>query len=174
MSEEGGGASRSTDPAAGSSAATDVSLREYFNEKINSDRKLNNERFLFGGVLGSVIWFFIERHLAELNHENARVASVTERSVSQDTYDANEQQRKKEADELREWRKQKDQEATQGVSREEFNRDVKGDKRQSFDTTTKLIALGVSIVVVGLALLNYQALHNQPVVVTPTVTAPTK
>lgn len=29
MSEEGGGASRSTDPAAGSSAATDVSLREY-------------------------------------------------------------------------------------------------------------------------------------------------
>lgn len=29
MSDEGGGASRSTDPAAGSSAATDISLREY-------------------------------------------------------------------------------------------------------------------------------------------------
>lgn len=29
MSEDGGGASRSTDPAAGSSAATDVSLREH-------------------------------------------------------------------------------------------------------------------------------------------------
>lgn len=29
MTDEGGGASRSTDPAAGSSAATDISLREY-------------------------------------------------------------------------------------------------------------------------------------------------
>jgi vacuolar-type H+-ATPase subunit H len=30
MSDEGGGASRSTEPAAGTSAATDISIREYF------------------------------------------------------------------------------------------------------------------------------------------------
>lgn len=41
---EGGGASRSTESAAGSSAATDVSLREFFNEKIASlDRHLTHE-----------------------------------------------------------------------------------------------------------------------------------
>jgi TolA-binding protein len=34
--DAGGGASRSTDPAAGSSAATDVSLREFLTDKINS------------------------------------------------------------------------------------------------------------------------------------------
>lgn len=39
MTETGGGASRSTDPAAGSSAATDVSLREYIGSQIaNLDR----------------------------------------------------------------------------------------------------------------------------------------
>ena len=37
MNEEiGGGASRSTDPAAGSSAATDVSLREYLGNRIEA------------------------------------------------------------------------------------------------------------------------------------------
>ena len=36
MNEEGGGASRTTDPAAGTSSATDVSLREYLSARINS------------------------------------------------------------------------------------------------------------------------------------------
>jgi hypothetical protein len=36
---EGGGASRTTDPAAGSSAATDVSLREYLSQQIQSLRE---------------------------------------------------------------------------------------------------------------------------------------
>ena len=35
MIEEGGGASRTTDPAAGTSSATDVSLREYLGARIN-------------------------------------------------------------------------------------------------------------------------------------------
>jgi hypothetical protein len=39
MSEEGGGASRSTDPAAGTSQATDVSLREYLMAAIESSRR---------------------------------------------------------------------------------------------------------------------------------------
>ena len=42
--EEGGGASRSTDPAAGSSAATDVSLREFVMQSMRDlDRHLSNE-----------------------------------------------------------------------------------------------------------------------------------
>lgn len=45
MSEEGGGgASRTTDPAVGSSAATDVSLREHVTGKIDAlDRHLTHE-----------------------------------------------------------------------------------------------------------------------------------
>ena len=35
MNEEGGGASKTTDPAAGTSSATDVSLREYLGARIN-------------------------------------------------------------------------------------------------------------------------------------------
>jgi hypothetical protein len=44
--DEGGGASRSTDPAAGSSAATDVSLREHFEALRQCDRELARERML--------------------------------------------------------------------------------------------------------------------------------
>ena len=44
MQDEGGGASRTTDPAAGSSAATDVSLREHVSLKIEAlDRHLSAE-----------------------------------------------------------------------------------------------------------------------------------
>ena len=39
MTEEGGGASRSTDPAAGTSAATDVSLREFLMQAIEASRR---------------------------------------------------------------------------------------------------------------------------------------
>ena len=44
MNDEGGGASRSTDPAAGTSSATDVSLREYLGTRIDSlDRHVTAE-----------------------------------------------------------------------------------------------------------------------------------
>jgi hypothetical protein len=44
VSDRGGGASRSTDPASGSSAATDVSLREHVTLLVNSlDRHLTSE-----------------------------------------------------------------------------------------------------------------------------------
>ena len=44
MTDEGGGASRSTDPAAGSSAATDVSLREFVAIRIDAlDRHVTSE-----------------------------------------------------------------------------------------------------------------------------------
>lgn len=44
MSDQGGGASRSTDPASGTSAATDVSLREYVGTRLESlDRHITAE-----------------------------------------------------------------------------------------------------------------------------------
>lgn len=44
MNDEGGGASRSTDPASGTSSATDVSLREYVATRLDSlDRILTAE-----------------------------------------------------------------------------------------------------------------------------------
>ena len=39
MSTQGGGASRSTDPASGTSSATDVSLREFLMQAINDSRR---------------------------------------------------------------------------------------------------------------------------------------
>lgn len=44
MEDQGGGASRSTDPAYGSSSGTDVSLREYINASTNAlDRHFTSE-----------------------------------------------------------------------------------------------------------------------------------
>ena len=43
--DEGGGASRTTDPAAGTSTATDVSLREYLTALINAAEKRSDARF---------------------------------------------------------------------------------------------------------------------------------
>lgn len=171
MSEEGGGASRTTDPAAGSSAATDVSLLEFILAVIRGDRQRYNERFMFLGTLGAVIWFFIERHMGQLNYANARLKEQQDGSVSSDTYRANEQQRDKESEELGSWRKEVDRDRTQSISRDEFNRDVKGEKRSSIDTGTKLIAVAVSVVVLLLGILNYQALHHFTTP-TPTVTTP--
>jgi len=45
MGVEGGGASRTTDPAAGTSAATDVSLREYFMALLRAEQLRSDERF---------------------------------------------------------------------------------------------------------------------------------
>ena len=45
MSDPGGGASFTTDPAAGTSAATDVSLREYLTALINGVEERSDERF---------------------------------------------------------------------------------------------------------------------------------
>lgn len=47
MNEEGGGASRSTDPAAGTSSATDVSLREFVTLMVQAEMVRVNERFHF-------------------------------------------------------------------------------------------------------------------------------
>lgn len=184
VSEDGGGgASRTTDPAAGSSAATDVSLREYLAVRIADGQRQTTERFGFVLAIGAIIWFFIERHLAQLNNSHERLDHAVAQNVSSDTYEANEQQRDKEAAELGEWRKSIDKAGTQSVSRDEFQRDTKSDRRGSLDTGTKIvaaivgvIALLISAVVLALAVVNYQALHHTtdtPPATTVTVPAAT-
>lgn len=187
MNEEGGGASRSTEPAAGTSSATDVALKEYLsekigrtNERIENDRTTNRDRFAFVAVIGGVIWFFIERHLADLNHENARVAKVSENSVSSDTYKANEQQRKSEQDKLDLRLAKYDENFTRTLSREDLTRETKGEARsQSADrvalrnsNSNQLRAIAAAIAV-ALTLLTYATLHYRPAPAAPTQTVTT-
>jgi len=167
--DEGGGASRSTDPAVGTSSATDVSLREYLNEKIDSDRQTNRERFGFLIALGCTIWFFIERHLKELNHENARVAKVSENSVSQDTYTANQAQHKAELVKLDEWQERVDAALGRGVVREEYQTETKTDRRGSWSTGMQIAATGAAVLVALLLVFTtYRAL--KPVATSPAAT----
>lgn len=175
MSDLGGGASRSTDPASGTSSATDVSLREFVGQAIGYERIIN--RVLVGGLaaLGIYSWTEVQRRLTNLNHESDRITAAQAASVSADTYRANEEQRKKEAEELRVWRKEQDTARNQSVNREEYAKDARGEKRAGIDTTTKVIGAAAVAVIVLLGILNYQALHRTPMVVTPTVTtAPSK
>jgi hypothetical protein len=174
---DGGGASRTTEPAAGTSAATDVSIREYFEALRRNDSAKSRERLAWLVAVGGIVWFEIQRRLENLNHENARILAAQERSVSSDTYQANEQQRKSESQELAEWRKDVDRDRTQSISRDEFQRDTKSDRHSSIDTTTKIIGAILAAAVLLLGILNYTALHHvtdtPPVTVTvPTTAAP--
>jgi len=114
-----------------------------------------------GGVVafGAFAWSEIQRRLVNLNHENARILAAQSASVSADTYTANEQQRRDETVKLDEWRKDVDRDRAKTVTREEFLRDTKTEKRAGIDTTTKVVGAFIAACVLGLALLNYQALH---------------
>lgn len=178
--DPGGGASRSTDPAAGSSAATDVSLREYLseritrtNERIEADRTTNRDRFAFAAIIGGVIWFFIERHLGDLNHENARVAKVSENSVSADTYKANEQQRKSEQDKLDDKLATYDQKWTETVTRDDLTRETRGDRVALRDSNSNQLRAIAAVIAVALSLLTYATLHYRPAGAPPTQTVTT-
>lgn len=140
--DPGGGASRSTDPAAGSSAATDVSLREFFAGEIARVR----ERFMWMLALGGVIWFFIERHLAELNHENARVASIAAQTVSEDTYKSDKARTDDERDKLDVWRSGVDEKFTKSLTRDDLSRETKGNRQI---VTGQLIAIVTAVGVIG-------------------------
>ena len=150
--DPGGGASRSTDPASGTSTATDVSLREYVAMQIGYERR--GSWMLIGGVFafGAFAWSEIQRRLVNLNHEAARIQAAQSASVSADTYKANEQQRESEAAELQAWRKEVDRDRTQSVSREELTRETRGD-RQIF--TGNVIALLGIVALIGAALLGH-------------------
>jgi hypothetical protein len=152
---EGGGASRSTDPAAGTSSATDVSLREV----VTSWRKDDNARVLerFGWLIALIgtIWFFIERHLAELNHENARVATIAAATVSEDTYKSDKARTDDERDKLDDWRASVDEKFTKSLTRDDLSRETKGDRQI---LTGNLLAL-VSLLAVVSGVIGHYLFH---------------
>lgn len=171
--ETGGGASRTTDPAAGTSAATDVSLLEYVIALRSGDWRTWKAVAFGVCAFGAFAWSEIQRRLEILNHENARLLVQQQSTVSQDTYKANESQRKEALDDLSEWRKSVDKTLTQSVSREELSRETRDDHRAGISTTTAMIGAVIAALVLGLSVLNYTALHNnKPITQTQTVTVP--
>jgi phage-related minor tail protein len=66
----GGGASRSTDPAAGTSSATDISLREYFEALRHSDDKVAQWIFRF--------YEERDRRINEVNIEREKALKIKE------------------------------------------------------------------------------------------------
>ncbi len=165
----GGGASRTTDPAAGTSSATDVSLRELIASWRHDDRGRERERFGWFVAMGAIVWFFIERHLADLNHENARILKQQESTVSADTYAANEQQRDKEAEQLRDWRKEVDAALQSTVNRDEFQRDNKTDRRATSSNAWTWIggAIGVIGFAVAMTAIAIGIFHSQQPTIVP-------
>ncbi len=97
--EEGGGASRSTDPAAGTSSATDVSLREYLTALIMASEERSNARF--EAMKETVETAFAtaqtaitkadaatEKRFEGVNEFRAALADQTANNISRETLDA--------------------------------------------------------------------------------------
>jgi hypothetical protein len=68
--DEGGGASLTTDPAAGTSAATDISLREYFEALRHSDDKVDQWIYRF--------YEERDRRYSEVNIEREKALKIKE------------------------------------------------------------------------------------------------
>lgn len=170
---EGGGASRTTDPASGSSSATDVSLREFTGMQIGYERQ--SSRLLVGFItaLGAFAWSQIQRRLEILNHENARVATIAEQTVSSDTYSSDSARRDDEREKLDDWRAKVDEKFTQSVTKEEVRQDQKMGQRYTIDTSTKVIAVVIAAAVLLIGGLNYAALHHTTITPPTTVTVTT-
>lgn len=169
--EEGGGASLTTDPAAGSSTGTDVSLKEHMLVRVRYESQIT--KFLVGFVLavGAFAWAMIQRRLEILNHENARIASVTENTVSSDTYKSDESRRSAERDKLDVWRQQVDSDRTQTITRSEYQRETKQDSRAGITVTTAVVGVFLTLAAIIITSLSiYLATHDTPKVEVPTVT----
>lgn len=144
---EGGGASRTTEPAGGSSSATDVSLREHIGMQIAYERRGVWMLCGFGVALGTFGWSQIQRRLENLNHENARISAVTDNTVSSDTYDSDKSRTDDERDKLDTWRASVDEKFTKAITRDDLSRETKGDRQ--IVTGQLLALLGVVAVAAG-------------------------
>ncbi len=140
-----------------------VPLREYLAALRDSDSHRSQERLYWLASVGVIVWFEIQRRLEILNHENARLLAQQERSVSKDTYDANEQQRRSEQADLAAWRKDVDTDRTQSVTRDEFQHDYREQRQGIFQNRASVVALALTFVLVVLALLAYIATHHSTV-----------
>jgi hypothetical protein len=140
---------------------------------MDSDRSHGRERFYWLIGLGSIVWFEIQRRLENLNHENARILAAQETSISKDTYDANEEQRKAEQANLESWRKEVDKDRTTSISREEFQQDTRTQRRSQVDLSTRVASAVIALVVAVIILLTYIAAHRTSPTPIPTVTVTT-
>lgn len=170
----GGGASRTTDPASGSSSATDVSLREFVGMQIGYERRGVLQLVGFAFALGVFAWSQIQRRLEILNHENERVGNILKNTVSSDTYLSDETRRSDERTKLDGWRGDVDTKFTQSVTKEEVKDDVKGGRRSDADLATRIGQLLVAVLALAVTVIAVTyAVHrpdSSPVVVTVTTT----
>jgi len=169
--DEGGGASRSTDPASGSSAATDFFIRASLTEKIEGDRRLLRVGAALVGALAVTTWFEIQRRLENLNHEAARIQSAQNASVSADTYKSDQSRLSADRAKREDWEKNVNEKLTTAASREDVEKSVKGDRQTN--TGLWLVVAGIIVAVVIAAVTIGVARQNAPVVTTPTVTVTT-
>lgn len=88
MIEEGGGASKSTDPAAGSSAATDVSLREHLTMMVMNFERRVDERFAAMQRAIDVAFQASESRLDSVNEFRAQLGDQTRTFVTREVLDA--------------------------------------------------------------------------------------
>jgi 16S rRNA C1402 (ribose-2'-O) methylase RsmI len=88
MDEQGGGASRSTDPAAGTSAATDVSLREHVTMMVQNLQERCDERFRAMQRATDIAFEANERRLDAVNEFRAQLGDQTRTFVTREVMDA--------------------------------------------------------------------------------------
>ncbi len=145
MNGEGGGASRSTDPVAGTSSATDVSLREFVSMQIGYERR--GTLMLVTGIfgLGAFAWAEIQRRLINLNGEAERIKQAQSASVSADTYQANERQRNEERRSLETRLGKYDETFAKSVTRDDLERESKSDRQISLSQVIAIVAIAATI-----------------------------
>jgi hypothetical protein len=96
---EGGGASRSTDPAAGTSSATDVSLREHLTSLINAAEERSDQRFESMKAMVETAFKVSEsaiekaeaadnKRFDSMNEFNTRIDTILSNTVTRETVDA--------------------------------------------------------------------------------------
>jgi len=86
--EEGGGASRSTDPAAGTSSATDVSLREFLAQRIDAVERRSEARFTAMQQAVDLALEATERRFEGVNEFRATLSDQAQHFVTNETLTA--------------------------------------------------------------------------------------
>jgi hypothetical protein len=153
------------------SGRTDVSLREFVTEVIDGRFRYlqgsvqghsQQDRIITVGIgaFGVFAWQQIQRRLELLNHENERLLAQQAKTVSEDTYRADERRRREDHDRIDGQIASLSSAVDRSATKEEVRADTTKDRRLGIGTAVSVIAAVTGAVVVLLAVLNYQALHR--------------
>lgn len=192
MTDEGGGASRTTDPATGSSAATDVSLREFFAVQLDALRRETAERVARFETLIDANRREIqviqdaaheaitkaetanERRFESVNEFRAQLSDQTASFMPREVYDAAHQQLIDRVASLeREARFGEGREKGIGATRVEGHA-IRAEGHARIGTGTAVAGTVLGLLFLLFTYLNYQANTRKPAVTTPTVTVTTR